>query len=114
VAENSLAVAFFDAFPATSGHALIIPKRHAGSWFDLYEPERRSINLLVDEVRAVVGDGDKQITGFNIGMNCGADAGQTIFHAHVHLIPRRHGDVEKPRGGVRGVIPGKQDYRNPV
>jgi diadenosine tetraphosphate (Ap4A) HIT family hydrolase len=114
VAQNSLAVAFFDAFPAPSGHALIIPKRHAENWFDLYEPERRSINLLVDEVRAVVGDGDKQITGFNIGMNRGADAGQTIFHAHVHLIPRRHGDVENPRDGVRGDIPGKQDYRNRI
>jgi diadenosine tetraphosphate (Ap4A) HIT family hydrolase len=111
VSQNSLAVAFYDRFPVTPLHTLVIPRRHAITWFDLYEPERRSIGLLLDTARAVALQRDPSVTGFNIGMDSGEDAGQTIFHAHVHLIPRRRGDVENPRGGVRGVIPGKADYQ---
>lgn len=110
IAENSLAVALYDAFPVTRLHALVVPRRHAPSWFDLYEPERRAIGLLMDELKARIVKDDPSVTGFNIGINCGEDAGQTIFHAHVHLIPRRPGDVESPRGGVRAVIPGKGPY----
>lgn len=68
------------------------------------------MNLLLDEVRTQIEGADPSVTGFNIGMNCGEDAGQTVHHAHIHLIPRRHGDVEEPRGGVRGVIPGRANY----
>jgi len=68
------------------------------------------MNLLLDEVRTQIEGADPSVTRFNIGMNCGEDAGQTVHHAHIHLIPRRHGDVEEPRGGVRGVIPGRANY----
>jgi len=108
--ENSLALAFRDGYPVTPLHTLIIPKRHAATWFDLTEPERRAISLLLDEVRKGILAQDRTVEGFNVGMNSGEVAGQTVFHAHVHLIPRRRGDVENPRGGVRGVIPGKASY----
>ena len=94
----------------TQLHSLVISKRHAATFFDLFEPERRAINQLLDELRAEIIKKDSSVSGFNIGMNSGDAAGQTISHAHVHLIPRRHGDVEDPRGGVRGVIPGKAVY----
>jgi diadenosine tetraphosphate (Ap4A) HIT family hydrolase len=110
VNQNSLAVAFYDAFPVTPLHTLVIPRRHAANWFELYEPERRAIGLLLDSARAIVLQRDPSVTSFNIGMNNGEDAGQTVFHAHVHLIPRRRRDVERPHGGIRGVIPGKADY----
>ena len=110
IAQNTLAIASYDRFPVTSLHTLVIPRRHADTWFDLFEPERRAIGLLIDELRAVVTKKDPGVTGFNIGMNSGQDAGQTIFHAHVHLIPRRPGDVQNPTGGIRGIIPGKAAY----
>jgi diadenosine tetraphosphate (Ap4A) HIT family hydrolase len=110
VAENELAFAIRDGFPVTPLHTLIIPRRHAPTYFDLFEPERRAINLLLDQVRADILAADKTVEGFNIGMNCGEVAGQTVMHCHVHLIPRRRGDVPEPRGGVRGVIPGKASY----
>jgi ATP adenylyltransferase len=110
VAANDLAVAIRDRFPVTPLHTLIIPRRHAPTYFDLYEPERRAINLLLDHVRGEVLSTDRDVQGFNIGMNCGEVAGQTVPHCHVHLIPRRRGDVAEPRGGVRGVIPGKAAY----
>jgi ATP adenylyltransferase len=110
VAENTLALAFRDAFPVTPLHTLVVPRRHAATWFDLGEPERRAITLLLDDVRKEILAKDRTVEGFNVGMNSGEVAGQTVFHAHVHLIPRRPGDVENPRGGVRGVIPGKAAY----
>ena len=110
VAENELAVAIRDGFPVTPLHTLIIPRRHAMTYFDLYEPERRAISLLLDQVRDEVVSADGHVQGFNIGMNCGAVAGQTVSHCHVHLIPRRSGDVADPRGGVRAVMPGKANY----
>ena len=73
-------------------------------------PEQRAINLLLDTLRKAILSGDDTVLGFNIGMNCGEVAGQTVLHAHVHLIPRRRGDVKEPRGGVRGVVPGKASY----
>jgi ATP adenylyltransferase len=109
IAENELAIAVADAFPVTQGHTLVIPRRHAATWFDLYEPERRAISLLLERLKTQISE-DETVSGFNIGMNCGDDAGQTISHAHVHLIPRRSGDVADPRGGVRGIIPGKAIY----
>jgi diadenosine tetraphosphate (Ap4A) HIT family hydrolase len=91
-------------------HTLVIPRRHAPTFFDLFEPERRAINLLLDRVRADILAADNSAQGFNIGINCGEVAGQTVSHCHVHLIPRRHGDVAEPRGGIRGMIPGKASY----
>jgi ATP adenylyltransferase len=110
IAENELAFASADNFPVTSLHTLVVPRRHVPTYFDLHDPERRAINLLLDQVRISVLASDKTVEGFNIGINCGEVAGQTIMHCHVHLIPRRRGDVEQPRGGVRGVIPGKASW----
>jgi ATP adenylyltransferase len=105
IASTTLAFALRDTYPATQLHTLVIPKRHAASFFDLFEPERCAINQLLDAVRVEIRKKDASLSGFNIGMNSGDAAGQTIGHAHVHLIPRRQGDVQD--GGVGGVIPGK-------
>lgn len=110
VAGNTLAMAFRDAFPVTPLHTLVVPRQHAATRFDLSEPERQAINLLLDDVRKEIMAKDRSVEGFNVGFNSGEVAGQAVFHAHVHLIPRRRGDVENPRGGVRGVIPGKGIY----
>lgn len=110
VAENELTIAIQDTHPVTPLHTLIIPKRHVADYFDLYQPELNAINSLLSKQRELIKSQDPSVTSFNVGVNAGADAGQTIFHVHVHLIPRRQGDVEEPRGGVRGVIPSKQSY----
>jgi ATP adenylyltransferase len=110
VAENELAIALRDLYPVTQGHTLIIPKRHVADYFSLYQPERNCIEMLLQSQRAAILESDSSVTSFNIGINAGSDAGQTVFHCHVHLIPRRNGDCEDPRGGVRGVIPDKQQY----
>ena len=110
IAENELAKAFYDKFPVTDGHVLVVPKRHVTGYFELYQPELNAMNRLMRDLRAKAMEQDSSITGFNIGSNDGADAGQTVMHCHMHLIPRRAGDVNDPRGGVRGVIPGKQKY----
>ena len=108
--ENSLAFLISDGFPVTEGHMLTIPRRHVADYFDLHQPERNAIQRLLDEGRKMVRGKHGGVSGFNVGINCGEAAGQTVSHCHVHLIPRRVGDVENPRGGVRGVIPAKQDY----
>lgn len=110
IAENELCYAIRDGFPVTPMHTLIIPKRHVADYFGLYQPELNAIQAMMRAQRKLVLDADPAVTGFNVGINSGADAGQTIFHVHVHLIPRRKGDVAEPRGGVRGVIPEKQKY----
>jgi diadenosine tetraphosphate (Ap4A) HIT family hydrolase/5-methylcytosine-specific restriction endonuclease McrA len=110
IASNTLAFAIRDAYPVTQLHTLVISKRHATTFFDLFEPERRAINQLLSGLRVEIMNKDAAVSGFNIGMNNGDAAGQTIGHAHVHLIPRRQGDVEDPSGGVRGVVPGKAVY----
>ncbi len=110
IAENDLAYVIRDGFPVTSGHTLIIPKRHVADYFGLVQSEVHAINALMSEQKKLLEGADNSIDGFNIGMNCGEVAGQTIFHCHVHLIPRRRGDVENPRGGVRHVIAGKGFY----
>ena len=99
-----------DAFPVTEGHTLIIPKRHVADYFDLNPNETSDIQELLQKHKALIEVNDASVDGFNIGINVGATAGQTVFHVHVHLIPRRIGDVENPKGGVRGVIPAKQKY----
>ena len=100
-----------DNFPVTPLHTLIISKEHSVDWFDLNTEEQVELNTLIRTLASeLLVDSDSEITGFNIGMNCGESAGQTVMHFHCHLIPRRHGDMEDPKGGVRGVIPEKQKY----
>jgi diadenosine tetraphosphate (Ap4A) HIT family hydrolase/5-methylcytosine-specific restriction endonuclease McrA len=108
--ENELAVAILDGYPVTDGHTLVIPRRHIENYFDLYQTEKNAIEQLMHQRRADLMEGDKTIDGFNVGANAGQSAGQTVFHVHVHLIPRRKGDIDDPRGGVRGVIPEKRIY----
>ena len=109
IASSSLSVAFFDGFPVSPGHALIIPKRHVASFFDLTKEEQLDLLKLADEVKIIVEE-KYHPDGYNVGINIGEAAGQSVFHVHMHLIPRYHGDVSNPRGGVRGVIPDKQNY----
>lgn len=110
VAENALAYAIRDGFPVTEHHTLVIPKRHAEEYFALTQDELLACNELLHSERKNILTIDQTIEGFNIGMNSGEVAGQTVFHCHIHLIPRRKGDVPDPKGGVRGVIPEKQKY----
>lgn len=110
IAENDSFSAIKDGFPVTQGHVLIIPKRHVADYFGLSTDELLSMNKLLTQCRDEITTFDPSVEGFNIGMNCGEVAGQTIFHCHVHLIPRRTGDVENPRGGIRHLIPGKGNY----
>jgi diadenosine tetraphosphate (Ap4A) HIT family hydrolase len=107
--ENELAYAKFDRFPVSNGHALIIPKRHVADFFGATQAELLAMTALMHEAKKIIDEKHKP-DGYNIGANCGAVAGQTVFHLHLHLIPRYIGDVENPRGGVRGVIPQKQNY----
>ena len=110
VAEQNSVVAIQDSYPVTEGHILIIPKRHMENYFSMNETERRDIDALIMKLKNRIMEKDPSVTSFNIGTNIGESAGQTIFHAHVHLIPRRNGDTPNPRGGVRGVIPDKMSY----
>lgn len=109
VLQNELSLAFFDGFPVSKGHALIIPRRHVVSYFDLTKDEIMAMHQLLQEVKVLV-ERSYLPDGYNLGVNIGADAGQSIYHVHMHLIPRYKGDVANPRGGVRGVIPAKQNY----
>lgn len=108
--ETELSLVLRDAFPVTDLHTLIIPKRHVADYFDLTVAEREEIQELLLKHKNLIEIEDRSVTGFNVGNNIGHSAGQTVFHVHTHLIPRRDGDVESPRGGVRGVIPTKQAY----
>jgi diadenosine tetraphosphate (Ap4A) HIT family hydrolase len=109
VKESSNAVAIKDGYPITKGHSLIIPKRHIQSFFDTTELERQQLLALIDEVKADI-DGEFSPDAYNIGINDGPAAGQTVRHLHIHLIPRYEGDIVDPRGGVRWVIPDKAVY----
>lgn len=108
--EDNFMMVVKDNYPVTKHHTLFIPKRHVEDYFGLFQPELNSLNKFITLYKEKIMSKDKSVTGFNIGMNNGEDAGQTIFHCHVHLIPRRKGDIKNPRGGVRGVIPSKKDY----
>ena len=99
-----------DAFPVTPLHSLIITKRHVVSYFQCSKAELEEIPIILDTQKTELKYLDNQITGYNIGMNIGEDAGQSIFHCHIHIIPRREDDTPYPRGGIRGVIPEKQNY----
>lgn len=110
ISENELAVALRDAYPVSPGHTLIVPKRVVASFFELTEAELRACWTLLFLERERL-ERDLRPAGYNIGINVGETAGQTIYHVHIHLIPRFRGDHPNPRGGVRGVIPEKADYR---
>ena len=108
--ENDLAYASFDSYPVSKDHCLIIPKRHIKDYFDLSKEELIACDQLVKIVKDEIINKDMSVKGFNFGTNIGKASGQSIFHCHFHLIPRRDGDVENPQGGVRSVIPSKQHY----
>lgn len=108
--ENEHAYAIRDGFPVTPQHTLVIPKRHVRDYFGLTADELIACNDLINRARAAILAEDPTVVAFNLGANAGSAAGQTVFHCHIHLIPRRVGDVENPRGGVRHVIPGKGNY----
>jgi len=110
IAKNELVYAIRDGFPVTPMHSLIIPFRHVSDFFGLTFDELKASQDLIQQVKDELLTIDQTVNGFNIGMNCGESAGQTIFHCHIHLIPRRNGDVPNPRGGVRHIIPGKGLY----
>ena len=109
IIDNKNAFAIYDGFPVSKGHVLVIPKRVVAEIFDLNDEEYSSCFNLVKDVKKILEEEFKP-DGFNIGINNGEKAGQTIFHAHIHVIPRYSGDVDNPRGGIRHVIPGKGDY----
>jgi len=108
--ENNLAYASYDSYPVVDNHCLIIPKRHVEDYFDLTDEEIIACNKLIKKIKKDIESKDSSVKGFNIGTNSGKVAGQSIMHCHIHLIPRRKGDVKNPQGGVRSVIPSKQHY----
>ena len=110
IADNVLAYTILDKYPVTDGHHLVIPKRHIEDYFSLTQDELLACDALLRQLKDDIENRDLSVKGFNIGINAGEIAGQTIFHCHIHLIPRREGDVENPRGGVRHLIPGKGIY----
>ena len=109
--ENELAYASYDSYPVTEHHCLIIPKRHIKDYFDLSNKELVACNDLIQIVKDEITKKDPSVKGFNLGTNIGKVSGQSILHCHLHLIPRRKGDVDNPQGGVRSVIPNKQHYK---
>lgn len=109
VEQNDLAATFPDGFPLSEGHSLVVPIRHEPDFFRLTEAEQNAVLSLVRLVQERLAK-TKSVNGFNVGINVGEVAGQTVAHAHVHVIPRRVGDVEDPRGGVRCVLPERAVY----
>ncbi len=109
ILENKLAFAIYDKYPVAPGHMLIITRRHIANFFETTNEERQALNELLDEAKEWL-DNKFQPDGYNIGINCGVDAGQTVMHLHIHLIPRYKGDLDNPKGGVRGAIPDKRIY----
>jgi diadenosine tetraphosphate (Ap4A) HIT family hydrolase len=107
--QDSTWIAFYDKYPVSKGHVLLVPKRHAETFFDINEIEYDNLGLVIDVIKTIL-DNRFHPDGYNIGVNCGEAAGQTVMHCHIHIIPRYEGDMADPRGGVRGVIPEKQKY----
>ena len=108
--ENNLAYASTDSYPVSKLHSLVVPKRCIKSFFELNDQEIIACNDLIKKLQKKILSEDNTVKGFNIGTNSGKAAGQSIFHCHIHVIPRREGDVKNPQGGVRSVIPSKQHY----
>jgi diadenosine tetraphosphate (Ap4A) HIT family hydrolase len=109
VAKNELCYARWDRYPVSKGHLLLMPFRHTPDFFSLTQDERLAMLELLDECIGILVENFRP-DGYNIGMNIGAAAGQTILHCHCHVIPRYTGDVQRPRGGIRGIVPGKRGY----
>ena len=109
--ENELCLTLRDNYPVTEGHCLIIPRRHARDFFDMTEDEVVALTRLLHRAKKRIQAEDSSVSGFNFGTNAGKSAGQSVFHAHIHLIPRRDGDQENPQGGVRKIFPDKAHYR---
>lgn len=109
--ENELCLTLQDNYPVTEGHCLIVPRRHAATFFDMTYAEVEAATRLLHQSKSRLQARDPAISGFNFGTNAGVSAGQSVFHAHIHLIPRRDGDQENPRGGVRKIFPDKAQYR---
>ena len=109
VYQDDTWIAIYDNYPVSEGHVLLIPKRHVETFFNLNMVEFGSLGVTIGIIKMIL---DKKFhpDGYNIGANCGEAAGQTVMHCHIHIIPRYNGDMENPRGGVRGVIPEKQKY----
>lgn len=107
--ETALCNVIRDKYPVSPGHTLIIPKRHVETYFDLSNEEKEDVMRLIDSLKEEM-DMAIHPDGYNIGFNAGIHAGQTVMHCHIHVIPRYRGDMDDPRGGVRGVIPSKQSY----
>ena len=110
IEEFNSVVVIKDKYPVSKNHCLIVPKRHVPDYFSMTTAEKMDSDNLLRILQKRILSSDSTVTGFNVGMNSGESAGQTIFHAHIHLIPRRDGDTPNPRGGVRGVIPDKMSY----
>ena len=109
ISELATVYSIYDKYPVTKGHALVIPKRKIANYFEMTDKEKTACQIMVERVKEILTK-KYQPDGFNIGFNMGEAAGQTVFHAHIHVIPRYKGDVENPRGGIRNVIPGMGDY----
>ena len=109
--ENQFAYSSIDSYPVSELHSLIVPKRHVETYFELTNDEIKACNELILKTKEKILKQDFSVKGFNIGTNAGKFAGQSIMHCHIHLIPRREGDVQNPQGGVRSVIPNKQHYK---
>ena len=110
-AENEFAYASYDSYPVSDFHCLIIPKRHVKDYFEMSDEELLACNDLIKKIKNEILTKDKSVKAFNIGTNAGKISGQSIMHCHIHLIPRREGDVDNPQGGVRSVLPKKQHYK---
>ena len=108
--ENKLAYSSTDSYPVSKYHSLIVPKRHVKNYFEMNNKEIQACNELILKTKEQILKEDPTVKGFNIGTNVEKVAGQSVMHCHIHLIPRREGDVENPQGGVRSVIPSKQHY----
>lgn len=109
IVETATVFSFYDKFPVSEGHSLVVPKRLVSNYFDLTLKEQTACWIVVNKVKAILQEKFKP-DGFNVGININEEAGQTIPHCHIHVIPRYKGDVENPRGGIRGVIPSKKEY----
>ena len=112
--DNQLAYVSYDTYPVSKLHCLIIPKRHIKDYFNLTDDELLACNNLINEMKDKIKNKDPTVEGFNLGTNIGKVSGQSIFHCHFHLIPRRKKDVDNPQGGVRSVIPNKQHYKRKI
>lgn len=110
IEKNGSVLAIMDRYPVTPGHVLVVTIRHTPDWFSMTQGERLDADQLMRVLQARIKAKDNKVMGFNIGSNCGDAAGQTVAHAHIHLIPRRVGDIDNPRGGIRGVIPERRVY----